>query len=82
MNYELLNPKDVFLFFGEINKIPRPSKHEEKMISFLQDFGKQRGHQAQYQRCSQSDKDELVDVTPNGLEVDVGNAQSYQEAAC
>ena len=43
MNYELLNPKDVFLFFGEINKIPRPSKHEEKMITFLQDFGKQRG---------------------------------------
>lgn len=43
MNYELLNPKDVFEFFGEINKIPRPSKHEEKMISYLTEFGKSRG---------------------------------------
>ena len=43
MNYELLNPKDVFKFFGEINKIPRPSKHEEKMIAYLTEFGKSRG---------------------------------------
>ena len=43
MNYELLNPKDVFEFFGEINKIPRPSKHEEKMIAYLTEFGNSRG---------------------------------------
>ena len=37
-----LNPKRVFDFFSEINKIPRPSKHEEKMISYLQEFAKER----------------------------------------
>ena len=28
-----LKPQKVFHFFSEINKIPRPSKHEEKMIA-------------------------------------------------
>lgn len=35
-----LKPLNVFQFFSEINNIPRPSKHEEKMIAYLQDFGK------------------------------------------
>ena len=38
-----LKPQKVFHFFSEINKIPRPSKHEEKMIAFLKAFGEQRG---------------------------------------
>ncbi len=33
----------VFKHFAKINTIPRPSKHEEKMIEFLVDFGKSRG---------------------------------------
>ena len=33
-----LKPKAVFDYFAEINKVPRPSKHEEKMIAYLQDF--------------------------------------------
>ena len=41
-----LNPKRVFDFFSEINKIPRPSKHEEKMISYLQEFAKERNLEA------------------------------------
>ncbi len=35
-----LKPALVFEQFAEINKIPRPSKHEEKMIEYLKEFGK------------------------------------------
>ncbi|MBO4820565.1 MAG: aminoacyl-histidine dipeptidase [Prevotella sp.] len=38
-----LTPRRVFEQFAKINSIPRPSKHEEKMIAYLLDFGKQRG---------------------------------------
>ena len=38
-----LTPKGVFRFFQEINDIPRPSKHEEKMIAYLKNFGESRG---------------------------------------
>lgn len=37
-----LKPVNVFRFFEEINNIPRPSKHEERMISYLQDFAGKR----------------------------------------
>ena len=33
-----LKPKAVFDYFAEINKVPRPSKHEEKMIAYLKVF--------------------------------------------
>ncbi len=38
-----LKPTCVFDKFAEINMIPRPSKHEEKMIEYLKTFGKDRG---------------------------------------
>ncbi len=38
-----LRPALVFEHFAKINGIPRPSKHEEKMIEYLVDFGKSRG---------------------------------------
>ena len=34
-----LQPQCVFEQFAAINAIPRPSKHEEKMIAFLKEFG-------------------------------------------
>ena len=34
-----LKPASVFKHFAEINKIPRPSKREEKMIEYLKDWG-------------------------------------------
>ena len=40
MNNNLLNPASVFKCFAQVNQIPRPSKHEEKMIDFLLDFGR------------------------------------------
>ena len=42
---ELKNMKsaDVFRYFEEICQVPRPSKKEEKIIAYLQHFGKQHG---------------------------------------
>lgn len=39
MNKTDLKPARVFEQFAHICEIPRPSKHEEKMIEFLKDFG-------------------------------------------
>jgi len=38
-----LKPSCVFEQFASINKIPRPSKREDKMAAFLKDFGEKRG---------------------------------------
>ena len=38
-----LKPACVFEQFAKINEIPRPSKHEERMIEYLQEFGKSHG---------------------------------------
>ena len=43
MNTQELKPSCVFEQFAAINKIPRPSKHEDKMMEFLVDFGKKHG---------------------------------------
>lgn len=45
MQQELQNlkPANVWRFFGEIIAIPRPSKHEEKISAYLQNFGHTRG---------------------------------------
>src|SRR3712207_3798136 len=39
MEKSLLTPASVFEQFAIINTIPRPSKHEEKMIEYLKEFG-------------------------------------------
>lgn len=36
-----LKPKRVFDCFAQVNQVPRPSKKEEKMMAFLQDFAAQ-----------------------------------------
>lgn len=43
MENEKLQPKLVFDCFAEINKVPRPSKHEDKMAEFLTHFGESLG---------------------------------------
>ena len=40
MSNSELKPAHVFEQFAEINKIPRPSKHEDMMIEYLKKFGK------------------------------------------
>ena len=43
MKKSTLTPASVFEMFERINAVPRPSKHEEKMIEFLADFGRSLG---------------------------------------
>ena len=43
MNKSELKPSVVFQQFAKINEIPRPSKREEKMISYLKHWGESRG---------------------------------------
>ena len=43
MNKSELIPACVFEQFAKINQIPRPSKHEEKMIEYLKKFGEDHG---------------------------------------
>ena len=43
MEIKDLKPIEVFHYFSEICKVPRPSKKEEKMIAFLKAFGKEHG---------------------------------------
>ena len=38
-----LKPASVFHYFAEICKVPRPSKKEEKIIAYLQNFAKEQG---------------------------------------
>ncbi|MCR5607324.1 MAG: aminoacyl-histidine dipeptidase [Treponema sp.] len=38
-----MEPKLVFDYFSQINKVPRPSKKEEKIIAFLQGWAKEHG---------------------------------------
>ena len=40
MKNEDLKPQGVFHYFAEICKVPRPAKKEEKIIAYLQAFGK------------------------------------------
>jgi dipeptidase D len=44
MNESLLTlePAGVWHYFGEILKIPRPSKHEEQIVAYLEDFARSR----------------------------------------
>ena len=34
-----LEPKQIWNNFEDINAVPRPSKHEEKIIAFMKTFG-------------------------------------------
>ncbi len=43
MNKSELKPASVFEQFAKINQIPRPSKREERMIAYLQEWGKSHG---------------------------------------
>ena len=43
MNKNDLKPASVFAEFAKINTLPRPSKHEEKMIEYLKSWGERHG---------------------------------------
>lgn len=39
----MLKPQSVFECFAQVNKVPRPSKREERMIEFLLEYGRSLG---------------------------------------
>ena len=45
MNKEIRNlePRNIWNKFADLNEVPRPSKHEERVIAFMMDFGKSLG---------------------------------------
>jgi dipeptidase D len=43
MNIDQLEPKSVWSNFSKLNAVPRPSKKEERVITFMLDFGKELG---------------------------------------
>lgn len=69
MDKRELQPAIVFEQFAKINKIPRPSKHEEKMIAFLKEFGESRNLET------------LVDETGNVL-IRKGATPGYENKEC
>lgn len=46
MKIEDLQPIEVWKYFHEITQVPRPSKKEEKMVKYLEDFAKE--HKLEY----------------------------------
>lgn len=50
MNESLLTlkPADVWRYFSEILSVPRPSKHEEKIVAYLETFA--RNHKLEFKR--------------------------------
>ena len=64
-----MQPAIVFEQFAKINKIPRPSKHEEKMIAFLKEFGESRNLETR------------VDETGNVL-IRKGATPGYENKEC
>ena len=43
MSETMLQPQSVFECFAQVNKVPRPSKREERMIDFLLQYGQKLG---------------------------------------
>jgi len=45
MNKEIrdLEPRDIWNKFADLNAVPRPSKHEERVIDFMMEFGESLG---------------------------------------
>jgi dipeptidase D len=60
-----LEPADVFHYFGEISRIPRPSKHEEKIIAYLMDFAAQLNLEA---KCDKAGNVLIRKPASNGME--------------
>ena len=51
MEKKELKPVGVFRYFDEICQVPRPSKHEEQIIAYFQEFGKKNGIETHTDEC-------------------------------
>jgi len=75
-----LKPAEIWKYFDEITKIPRPSKKEEKIIQYLLDFAKEHNLEA--------DRDEVDNViirkpaTPGKENSETVILQSHSDMVC
>lgn len=51
MKIEQLEPKAIWQRFADITRVPRPSKHEEQMVAFIENFAKQHGLPYKKDKC-------------------------------
>lgn len=75
-----LKPASVFEYFAQINKVPRPSKKEDKMMQFLLDFGKQLGLESLRDECGNV----IIrkPATPGMEQKEVVILQSHMDMVC
>ena len=80
MTIKDLQPQEIWKYFDEITKIPRPSKKEEKIIQYLLDFAKEHNLEAE--------KDEVGNViirkpaTPGKENSKTVILQSHSDIVC
>ena len=43
MSVRILEPKELWNHFADLNNVPRPSKKEDRVIEFMMNFGKKLG---------------------------------------
>ena len=51
MTIQDLEPRAVWQNFYQLTRIPRPSKHEEKVSAYLYDFGRKLGLETIREEC-------------------------------
>lgn len=75
-----LEPKEVWHYFNEVCNVPRPSKHEEKMIQYLLDFA------AEHKLDAKKDKAGNIVIRKSGtVGLQDGNVivlQSHMDMVC
>ncbi len=70
----------VWAFFDAITKVPRPSKHEEKIIAYITEFAKKRGLDVKKDKVG----DLLISVppTPGCESIEAVTLQAHMDMVC
>lgn len=80
MNISELNPTIVWKYFHEITQVPRPSKKEEKIIKYLEDFAKE--HNLPYKKDKVSNIIISKPATPGYEHLQTVILQSHMDMVC
>lgn len=75
-----IEPKNVWYFFEEITKVPRESKKEEKIISFLIDFAK--SHNLEYKKDKIGNVLIIKPASKNCENMETVVLQSHMDMVC
>lgn len=75
-----LEPRKVWEIFDEINKVPRPSKKEEKIIAYLEEFA--RKHSLRYKKDATGNVVMYKDATPSMEGRPTVVLQSHMDMVC